>query len=127
MKILVLTFNLLGGLGVFLLGIKMMSDGLQKAAGDRLRRIISCATTNRFTATLSGILTTSIIQSSSATTVMVVSFVNAGLLTLAQAIGVIMGANIGTTITAWIISLLGFKADISVLKRFTGNGISLSF
>ena len=115
MKGLFLSLDLLGGLGVFLLGIKMMSDGLQKAAGDRLRRIIARATTNRFTATLSGILATSIIQSSSATTVMVVSFVNAGLLTLVQAIGVIMGANIGTTVTAWMVSWLGFKADISIL------------
>lgn len=113
MKILVLTFNLLGGLGVFLLGIKMMSDGLQKAAGDRLRRIISCATTNRFTATLSGILTTSIIQSSSATTVMVVGFASAGLLSLSQSLGVIFGANIGTTTTAWLVSILGFKVKIS--------------
>ncbi|MBP5403762.1 MAG: Na/Pi cotransporter family protein, partial [Elusimicrobiaceae bacterium] len=114
MKTLVLTFNLLGGLGVFLLGIKMMSDGLQKAAGDRLRRIIARATTNRFTATLSGILATSIIQSSSATTVMVVGFASAGLLSLSQSLGVIFGANIGTTTTAWLISILGFKINISV-------------
>ena len=84
MKGLLLSLDLLGGLGVFLLGIKMMSDGLQKAAGDRLRRIIARATTNRFTATLSGILATSIIQSSSATTVMVVGFASAGLLSLSQ-------------------------------------------
>ena len=118
MKILVLTFNLLGGLGVFLLGIKMMSDGLQKAAGDRLRRIIACATTNRFTATLSGILATSIIQSSSATTVMVVGFASAGLLSLSQSLGVIFGANIGTTTTAWLISILGFKVKILQITPF---------
>ena len=114
MEGLLLFFNLLGGLGVFLLGIKMMSDGLQKAAGNRLRKIISGATGNRFTATLSGVLVTSIIQSSSATTVMVVGFASAGLLTLTQSLGVIFGANIGTTTTAWIISLLGFKIDISL-------------
>ena len=114
MKGILLFFNLLGGLGVFLLGIKMMSDGLQKAAGNRLRKIISGATGNRFTGTLSGILVTSIIQSSSATTVMVVGFVSAGLLTLTQSLGVIFGANIGTTTTAWIISLLGFKVDIAL-------------
>ncbi len=113
MKGLFLSLDLLGGLGVFLLGIKMMSDGLQKAAGDRLRRIIARATTNRFTATLSGILATSIIQSSSATTVMVVGFASAGLLSLSQSLGVIFGANIGTTTTAWLISILGFKVKIS--------------
>ncbi|MBQ6224233.1 MAG: Na/Pi cotransporter family protein, partial [Campylobacter sp.] len=106
--------NLLGGLGVFLLGIKMMSEGLQKAAGSKLRSIISKATTNRFAATLSGIAATSIIQSSSATTVMVVGFTSAGLLTLSQALGVIFGANIGTTTTAWLISFLGFKVNITM-------------
>ncbi len=114
MKGLILSLDLLGGLGVFLLGIKMMSDGLQKAAGDKLRKIISGATSNRFTATLSGIAATSIIQSSSATTVMVVGFASAGLLTLSQSLGVIFGANIGTTTTAWLISILGFKVDISL-------------
>ncbi len=114
MKGLILFLNMLGGLGVFLLGIKMMSDGLQKAAGNRMRKIISGATGNRFTATLSGALVTSIIQSSSATTVMVVGFASAGLLTLTQSLGVIFGANIGTTTTAWIVSLFGFKMDISL-------------
>ncbi|MDR1683889.1 MAG: Na/Pi cotransporter family protein [Elusimicrobiota bacterium] len=114
MAALSVLMNLLGGLGIFLLGIKMMSDGLQKAAGDRLRKIISKATGNRFTATFSGFAVTSVIQSSSATTVMVVGFVSAGLLTLTQALGVIFGANIGTTATAWIISLLGFKFDIAL-------------
>jgi len=107
--------TLLGALGMFLFGMNMMSSGLQKAAGDRLRRLLSSITSNRFRGVLTGLVITSIIQSSSATTVMVVGFVNAGLLTLLQAIGVIMGANIGTTMTAWIISLLGFKADISIL------------
>ncbi len=114
MKGFLFALDLLGGLGVFLLGIKMMSDGLQKTAGDKLRTIISHATTNRFTATLSGIVATSIIQSSSATTVMVVGFASAGLLSLSQSLGVIFGANIGTTTTAWLISLLGFKVNISL-------------
>ena len=90
-----------------------MSEGLQKFAGDSLRKILTAMTTNRVTGVLTGVLITALIQSSSATTVMVVSFVNAGLLTLTQSIGVIMGANIGTTVTAWIISALGFKVDIS--------------
>lgn len=105
--------RLLGSLGLFLYGMKIMSEGLQKFAGDSLRRILTAMTTNRITGVLTGMLITALIQSSSATTVMVVSFVNAGLLTLTQSIGVIMGANIGTTVTAWIISALGFKVDIS--------------
>ena len=105
--------RLIGSLGLFLYGMKTMSEGLQKFAGDRLRRILTAMTTNRVTGMLTGVLITALIQSSSATTVMVVSFVNAGLLTLGQSIGVIMGANIGTTVTAWIISALGFKIDIA--------------
>lgn len=106
--------TLVGSLGMFLYGMKVMSEGLQKVAGDKLRNILSVMTTNRFTGVLTGVLITALIQSSSATTVMVVSFVNAGLLTLTQSISVIMGANVGTTVTAWIISLFGFKVDISV-------------
>ena len=105
--------RLLGALGLFLYGMKIMSEGLQKLAGDSLRRILTAMTSNRVAGVLTGMLITALIQSSSATTVMVVSFVNAGLLSLTQAIGVIMGANIGTTVTAWIISALGFKVDIS--------------
>ncbi|WP_455635576.1 Na/Pi cotransporter family protein [Parabacteroides sp.] len=105
--------RLIGSLGLFLYGMKIMSEGLQKFAGDSLRRILTAMTTNRVTGVLTGVLITALIQSSSATTVMVVSFVNAGLLTLTQSIGVIMGANIGTTVTAWIISALGFKVDIA--------------
>lgn len=105
--------KLMGSLALFLYGMKIMSEGLQKFAGDKLRRILTAMTTNRVTGVLTGMLITALIQSSSATTVMVVSFVNAGLLTLAQSIGVIMGANIGTTVTAWIISALGFKVDIA--------------
>ncbi len=108
-------FTLLGALGMFLYGMNMMSAGLQKAAGNRLRGILSAITSNPLKAVATGVGITSIIQSSSATTVMVVGFVNAGLLTLAQAVGVIMGANIGTTVTAWLVSFLGFKADISIL------------
>ena len=107
--------TLLGALGMFLYGMNMMSSGLQKAAGNRLRNLLSAMTSNSFKGVMTGLGITSIIQSSSATTVMVVGFVNAALLTLDQAIGVIMGANIGTTVTAWLISLLGFKMDISVL------------
>lgn len=108
-------FTLLGALGMFLYGMNLMSSGLQKVAGDRLRGLLSAMTSNPFKGVLTGLGITSVVQSSSATTVMVVSFVNAGLLTLAQAIGVIMGANIGTTVTAWLVSWLGFKADISIL------------
>ena len=93
--------KLIGSLGLFLYGMKIMSEGLQKVAGDRLRSILTAMTTNRVTGVLTGVLITALIQSSSATTVMVVSFVNAGLLTLAESISVIMGANIGTTVTAW--------------------------
>ena len=105
--------KLIGSLGLFLYGMKIMSEGLQKVAGDRLRSILTAMTTNRVIGVLTGELITALIQSSSATTVMVVSFVNAGLLTLAESISVIMGANIGTTVTAWIISIFGFKVDMS--------------
>ena len=108
-------FTLVGALGMFLYGMNLMSSGLQKAAGDRLRGFLSAMTSSPFKGVLTGLGITTVIQSSSATTVMVVSFVNAGLLTLVQAISVIMGANIGTTVTAWLVSWLGFKADISIL------------
>ena len=100
---------------MFLYGMNLMSSGLQKAAGDKLRSLLSAMTSSPIKGVLTGLGITSVIQSSSATTVMVVSFVNAGLLTLAQAIGVIMGANLGTTVTARLVSWLGFKADISIL------------
>ncbi len=106
---------LLGAVGLFLYGMKVMSEGLQKAAGDRLRSILSAMTKNRFTGCLTGCLLTALIQSSSASTVMVVSFVNAGLMTLAQSMAVIMGANVGTTFTAWIIAIFGFKMDIAAV------------
>lgn len=105
--------GLLGAVGLFLYGMKVMSEGLQKAAGDRLRNILSAMTRNRFTGLLTGCAITALIQSSSASTVMVVSFVNAGLMSLGQSMAVIFGANVGTTFTAWIIALFGFKVDIS--------------
>ena len=100
MSVIVFVFQLVGSLGFLLFGMKMMSDGIQKSAGQSLQRILGFMTGNRVLSVLTGLLITMIIQSSSATTVMVVSFVNAGLLTLKQSIGVIFGANIGTTITA---------------------------
>ena len=120
--------RLIGSLGLFLYGMKIMSEGLQKFAGDSLRKILTAMTTNRVTGVLTGVLITALIQSSSATTVMVVSFVNAGLLTLTQSIGVIMGANIGTTVTAWLISALGFKVDIAAFSLpLLAFGIPLLF
>jgi phosphate:Na+ symporter len=102
-------FHILGGLGVFLFGLRIMSSGLQKLAGARLRAILAGLTRNRFSGVVGGFLMTSAVQSSSATTVLIVSFANAGLLSLIQATGLIMGANIGTTITSWLIAILGFK------------------
>ena len=113
MDFIINCFSLIGSLGLFLFGMKTMSEGLEKFAGARLRNILAAMTKNRVMGVLTGILITALIQSSSATTVMVVSFVNAGLMTLAQSIGVIMGANIGTTVTAWIISAVGFKVNIA--------------
>ena len=113
METIINLLSLCGALALFLYGMKIMSEGLEKFAGSKLRAILAAMTGNRVMGVLTGILITAIIQSSSATTVMVVSFVNAGLMTLAQSIGVIMGANIGTTVTAWIISAIGFKVDIA--------------
>lgn len=115
MKIISSIFQLIGSLGFLLFGMKLMSDGIQKSAGKSLHKVLGLMTSNRFFALLTGLFITTIIQSSSATTVMVVSFVNAGLLTLSQSIGVIFGANIGTTITAWIVALFGFKFKIAAL------------
>ena len=106
-------FSVLGGLAMFLYGMALMSEGLQKSAGDRLRAFMAKMTSNAFKRVLTGTVVTCLVQSSSATTIMVVSFVNAGLLTLGNAIGVIMGANIGTTLTAWITSL-GFSVNIAL-------------
>jgi len=112
---MLIIFKLLGSLALLMFGMKSMSDALQKMAGPQLRHVLGAMTTNRFTGMLTGTLVTASVQSSTATTVMTVSFVNAGLLTLAQAISVIMGANIGTTLTAWIMSA-GMSFDISIVS-----------
>jgi len=118
--------SIAGSLGLFLFGMKIMSDGIQKTAGDRLKAILNLMTKNRVFAVFTGFFITALIQSSSATTVMIVSFVNAGLLNLGQAIGVIMGANIGTTVTGWIVALLGFKIKITSMA-LPAIGIGLPF
>jgi len=121
-----LLFGLLGGLGIFLLGMKNMSDGMQAVAGASLRLLIGYVTNNRFLATIVGVVVTCVVQSSSVTTVMVVGFVNSSVMELSQAIGVIMGANIGTTITGWILvlkigkyglPLLGFAAFFFLFSK----------
>ena len=128
MNTIVNILSLLGSLGLFLYGMKTMSEGLEKFAGERLRNILAAMTKNRFMGVVTGIAVTALIQSSSATTVMVVSFVNAGLMSLQQAIGVIMGANVGTTVTAWIISAIGFKVNIVALALpLLAIGIPLIF
>ena len=120
--------QLVGALGLFLFGMKAMSDALTKLAGDRMRAILAGLTSNRFLGVLTGFLITSVIQSSSATTLMVVSFANASLLTLTESLSVIMGANIGTTITAWMITLLGFKVSMSsIALPLVGLGVGLTF
>ncbi|MBK1883238.1 Na/Pi cotransporter family protein [Luteolibacter pohnpeiensis] len=119
--------QVLGALGVFLFGMKIMSEGVQRVAGKRLRLALAGLTTNRFSGIATGFFTTSLVQSSSATTVLVVSFVNAGLLTLVQSIGVIMGANLGTTVTAWIVAMVG-KFDVSsVALPLIGIGLPFLF
>jgi phosphate:Na+ symporter len=119
--------TLLGALGLFLYGMRVMSDALIELAGDRMRGILATTTSNRFLAVLTGFSITAVIQSSSATTLMVVSFTNAGLLTLVEAIGVIMGANIGTTVTAWLISIFGFKISMSAIALpLVGIGFLMS-
>jgi phosphate:Na+ symporter len=120
--------TLIGSMGLFLYGMKLMSEALQKVAGGKLRNFLAVMTSNRVTGVITGISITAIIQSSSATTVMIVSFVNAGLLTLTESAGVIMGANIGTTVTAWIIAILGFKVKMSFLSLpIIGIGFPLIF
>ncbi|MDR1025199.1 MAG: Na/Pi symporter, partial [Treponema sp.] len=112
-NVIMILLRVIGGLCLFLYGMKVMSDGIQHAAGDRLQRFLNLMTKNRFVGIFTGMAVTALVQSSSAVSVMVVTFVNTGLLSLTQAIGVIMGANIGTTTTAWIVSLVGFEIDIS--------------
>lgn len=120
--------KLLGSLGFFLYGMKLMSESLQKVAGDRMRSILAAMTSNRFRGVLTGLTITAIIQSSSATTVMLVSFVNAGLITVAESIGVVMGSNIGTTATAWLITALGFKVHmVAIVLPLIGLSLPLLF
>ena len=120
--------TLIGSLGLFLYGMKVMSDALMEVAGDKMRNILATMTSNRVFAVFTGFLITSVIQSSSATTLMVVSFSNAALLTLGESIGVIMGANIGTTVTAWLITILGFKVSMtSIALPLVGLGFLLTF
>ncbi|RKX30094.1 MAG: Na/Pi cotransporter family protein, partial [Verrucomicrobia bacterium] len=121
-------FEILGSLGVFLFGMKVMSEGIQKVSGNRLRGLMRTMTSNRFAGITTGVLITSLVQSSSATTVMIVSFVNAQLITLTESIGLIMGANLGTTTTFWIVSFLGFKFSLtSVALPIIGIGLPLIF
>ncbi len=121
-------FHILGALGVFLFGMHVMSNAIQKVAGNRMKSILGYMTKNRYIAVMTGFMITALIQSSSATTVLVVSFVNAALLNLTQAIGVIMGANIGTTVTTWIVSFIGFKFKISAISLpIIGVGLPLLF
>jgi len=115
MAIFSLVLNMVGGLCMFLFGMTKMSEGLQKSAGDRMRKAVGFMTGNRFTGVFTGFMVTSLVQSSTAVTVIIVSFVNAGLLTLTQSVGVIFGTNIGTTLTGWIISIVGFKIKIDSL------------
>ena len=119
--------EILGCLGVFLYGMKVLSEGIQKTAGERMRNIMATMTTNRFAGVGTGFVTTCLLQSSSATTVIVVSFVNAGLLTLVESIGVIMGANLGTTITAWIIAAVGKFSLSKIAIPIIGIGMPLLF
>ncbi len=119
---------ILGSLGVFLFGMKVMSEAIQKIAGKRLRALMRTMTQNRFLGVFTGLLVTMLIQSSSATTVMVVSFVNAQLLTLVESIGIIMGANLGTTGTFWLVSTLGFKFSLSkIALPIIGIGLPMIF
>ncbi len=119
--------QILGSLGIFLFGMKVLTEGIQKTAGDRMRTVMATMTKNRFGGVFTGLFTTSLLQSSSATTVIVVSFVNAGLLTLIESIGVIMGANLGTTVTAWIIAAVG-KFNVSEIAiPIVGLGMPLLF
>ena len=118
---------ILGGLGIFLFGMRVMSEGIQKVAGEGMRRIMATMTQNRFFGLATGLLVTCLVQSSSATTVMVVSFVNAQLLTLVESIGVIMGANLGTTLTGWIIATIGKFSLSKIALPIIGIGLPLVF
>lgn len=127
MDAILFTLQILGALGVFLYGMKVMSEGIQRTAGDRMRKVMATMTHNRASGIATGLITTGLVQSSSATTVMVVSFVNAGLLTLVESIGVIMGANLGTTLTAWIIATIGKFSLSKVAIPIIGIGLPIFF
>ena len=126
-NVLTAVLQILGALGVFLFGMKVMSEGIQKVGGGRMRQALATMTKNRFTGMLTGLVLTGIIQSSSATTVLVVSFVNAGLLTLTESIGIIMGANLGTTLTAWIVALVGKFSLSAIAIPIVGIGLPFFF
>ena len=128
METVIQILSIAGALGVFLFGMKLLSEASQKLVGKRMRNIIATMTSNRIIGVFTGIFITALIQSSSATTVMIVSFVNSGLMTLIESIGVIMGANIGTTFTAWLISIFGFKLNVGfLLLPIIGLSIPLLF
>ncbi len=127
MDVIVAILKILGSLGVFLYGMKVMSEGIQRTAGDRMRKVMATMTRNRFAGVCTGLVTTGLLQSSSATTVMVVSFVNAGLLTLVESIGIIMGANLGTTLTAWIIAWVGKISIAKIALPIIGVGLPVFF
>ena len=127
MDVIVAILKILGSLGVFLYGMKVMSEGIQRTAGDRMRKVMATMTHNRFAGVCTGLVTTGLLQSSSATTVMVVSFVNAGLLTLVESIGIIMGANLGTTLTAWIIAWVGKISIAKIALPIIGVGLPVFF
>ena len=117
-------FEFAGGIGMFLYGMNTMADGMQRSAGGKMKKLLGYLTSNRLLAIIVGAVITAIIQSSGATTVMVVGFVNAGLMTLVQAVGVIMGANIGTTVTSWILSLTGIQSDNFIIQMFKPTSFS---
>ncbi len=119
MDLVISLIKIIGSVGLFLFGMQILSEGLQKSASGKLKKTLEMMTGNRLLSVLTGFLITVVIQSSSATTVMVVSFVNAGLMNLISAIGVILGANIGTTVTGWLVALLGFSVDITILSLFS--------
>jgi len=125
--VLIAILKILGSLGIFLYGMKVMSEGIQKAAGSGMRHALATMTHNRVSSVFTGFFTTSLVQSSSATTVLVVSFVNAGLLTLTESIGVIMGANLGTTITAWLVAWIGKFSISAITLPIIGVGLPLFF
>ncbi|MEZ5301407.1 MAG: Na/Pi cotransporter family protein [Verrucomicrobiales bacterium] len=127
MDVLIKIIHILGCLGVFLFGMKVLSEGIQKSAGEKMRYFMATCTRNRFAGLFTGLFTTSLLQSSSATTVIVVSFVNAGLLTLVESIGIIMGANLGTTVTAWLIAWVGKVSVSSFAIPIVGIGLPLIF